>query len=84
MIQGEYRYHLGAEKRAERWHHAGMLLRAAFPRQTNGSALFNQWPLCESLIEHVLVFAARYRELDDEAKIPFWGDFVYLLADAAK
>ena len=84
MIQGEYRYHLTAEQRQERWHDAAMLLRAAFPRQENGSTLFNHWPTCESLIEHVIVMATRFRELSDEGTIPYWEDFVYLLADAAK
>jgi hypothetical protein len=84
MIQGEYRYHLTVEQRKQGWQSAVILLRQAFPHQAHGSTMFNYWPKCETLIEHVVSTAERFRELNVEIKIDYWEDFVYLIADGAK
>ena len=68
----------------ERWYKAVSLLRADFPRQEKGSTLFNQWPKCELLIEHVMALTLRHHELEDDGELDYLEDFVYLLSDAAR
>jgi hypothetical protein len=68
----------------ERWCKAVDLLRAAFPRQEKGSTLFNRWPECELLIEHVMALTLRHHELEEDGELEYLEDFVYLLSDAAR
>ncbi len=84
LIQAEFRNCLSREQRVERWYDSVELLRAVFPRQEKGSTLFNQWKECETLIEHVMALAARYRELNDEAELEYSENFAYLVSDAAR
>lgn len=84
LIQGEWLHYLTLEARARSWRSAVALLRAAFPRQEKGFALFNHWRLCEALIEHVTSLAARFAELDDESTQEPSDDFVNLVSDASR
>ncbi|KAI1424999.1 hypothetical protein F5Y12DRAFT_796286 [Xylaria sp. FL1777] len=40
--------------------------------------------LCQSLIEHVEAVAFQHRELSEKENIPFFEEFVYLVADASR
>ncbi|KAI1317386.1 hypothetical protein F5Y16DRAFT_419650 [Xylariaceae sp. FL0255] len=84
LIQGEYRAYIGIEGQLIRWSDAVRALREAFPKQHKGSTMFNQWRLCESLIEHVESLAARYRDLSGCTDIPYTEDFSYLMSDASR
>lgn len=68
----------------QRWKEAAIILHAAFPQQRKGFTLFNEWIVCESLIEHVQVLGDRYRELNDAEEREYVEDFVYLVSDASR
>ncbi|KAL2833836.1 hypothetical protein BDW59DRAFT_156634 [Aspergillus cavernicola] len=84
LIQYEYRNYIGDEEEAERWKDAMTMIREVFPRQHKGFTMFNQWEVCESLIEHVESIARRYRSLAERVKLDYSEEFTYLLADASR
>lgn len=84
LIQMEFRLYLNRETQELRWKEAALLLHRAFPQQRKGFALFNEWRVCESLIEHVQVLAEQYRLLDEAKSVAYLESFVYLVSDASR
>ena len=84
LIQGEFRAYLTVEERRQRFNDAVAILREAFPNRRKGFTLFKHWVLCESLIEHVQVLCDRYREINEDGKLEYVEDFVYLISDSAR
>jgi len=46
--------------------------------------MFNEWQLCESLVEHVEALASAYRTLAELTEIKYCEEFVYLVSDASR
>ncbi|KAI1453884.1 hypothetical protein F4805DRAFT_461272 [Annulohypoxylon moriforme] len=84
LIQGEYRNYIGIHEQSVHWTDAANALSEVFPKQHKGSTMFNQWQLCESLIEHVEALSKCYRELSGRTKIPYLEAFSYLMSDAGR
>ncbi|KAJ8130114.1 hypothetical protein O1611_g3512 [Lasiodiplodia mahajangana] len=84
LVQGEFRNYIGLEDQVKRWTDAVMAIRERFPRQHKGFTMFNDWKLCESLVEHVEAVAFRYRELSEKKAIAYSEEFIYLVADASR
>ncbi|KAI0098027.1 P-loop containing nucleoside triphosphate hydrolase protein [Nemania sp. FL0031] len=83
LIQGEYRHFIGIEE-VKIWEETVSVLRELFPQQRKGFTLFNEWRLCESLIDHVETLALRYRELFNQRAVKYNDDFAYMIADASR
>jgi hypothetical protein len=84
LIQVEYRRYLSPSERCKKWAQAVQVLRTLFPKQHNGFALYNEWSLCESLIEHVQAVARIYGEIMHLQEMSDLGEFVFLCSDAAR
>lgn len=84
LIQTEFRLYMNRQTQCNRWREAATILHVAFPQQRKGFALFNQWRLCESLIEHVQILAERYIWLDELSPVEYLEDFVFLVSDASR
>ncbi|KAI1271208.1 hypothetical protein F5Y07DRAFT_404632 [Xylaria sp. FL0933] len=84
LIQGEYRHFIGIDEEIKSWEETVSALRELFPKQHKGFTLFNEWRLCESLIDHVETLALRYRDLSDQLEVKYNEDFAYMIADASR
>ena len=84
LIQVEFRARMSLEDQRQTFKDTAILLHRAFPQQVKGFTLFNEWSLCESLVEHVQVFCERYREISDACKLDYMEDFVYLTTDCSR
>lgn len=53
---------LGEEESQQAFDASVKLVNHAFPKSVNGRPLLDQWPACESAIQHALALADRFHE----------------------